>query len=428
MTTHAVLVGAIDRLTGRAAPRPGGRTPLDWLLAAVAEARPDRVSVLLAAAAPGTETGSASTTSDAAAAEQAIASFFPQAAVAWAVGSVPAAEKLRALVNTSDDATVFIPLAGTLLQADTVRRLVGALGSAPACSWPQEPPDDAMPFAVDAAAVALIPADAMVGSGAVPCVVHAYPWFADPRIKQVEIDVGEGETLQFTGSDRYGVFAAALRARLVRHWAQRGVLFEDPDSAVIDFDVTIEPGAHIYSQTMLLAGTAIGAGCEIGPQAVVRGSRVGAGTRLRFAVCEGVQIGAHCNIGPFTWLRSGTQLHDEVRAGAFVEIAACTVGRASAVPHISVLSGTVVGTGTNIGGLTATANYDGQDKFITTIGDNVCIGAGNVLIAPVQVADGAYTAAGSTITEDVPSEALGIARAAQRNVAGWVRRRRTAAR
>ena len=135
-------------------------------------------------------------------------------------------------------------------------------------------------------------------------------------------------------------------------------------------------------------------------------------------------IGPEATVGPFTYLRPGTRLARGAKVGAFVETKNAQVGEGSKVPHLSYVGDATIGEGANIGAATVFVNYDGVAKHRTTIGDHVRIGSDTMLVAPVTVGDGAYTAAGSVITEDVPPGAMAVARAPQRNVAGWVRRRR----
>jgi bifunctional UDP-N-acetylglucosamine pyrophosphorylase / glucosamine-1-phosphate N-acetyltransferase len=138
----------------------------------------------------------------------------------------------------------------------------------------------------------------------------------------------------------------------------------------------------------------------------------------------GAVIGPEATVGPFSYLRPGTRLAAGAKVGAFVETKNVDVGAGSKVPHLSYVGDATIGEGANIGAATVFVNYDGVAKHRTTIGDHVRIGSDTMLVAPVTVGDGAYTAAGSVITGDVPPGAMGVARAAQRNVAGWVRRRR----
>jgi bifunctional UDP-N-acetylglucosamine pyrophosphorylase/glucosamine-1-phosphate N-acetyltransferase len=141
-------------------------------------------------------------------------------------------------------------------------------------------------------------------------------------------------------------------------------------------------------------------------------------------VAVGAQIGANCEIGPFAYLRPGTVLHDAVKVGTYVEVKGSEIGTGTKVPHLSYVGDATIGEHTNIGAATVFVNYDGVAKHRTTIGDHARTGADNMFVAPVSVGDGAYTAAGSIIVQDVPPGAMAVARAAQRNVEGWVARKR----
>ena len=145
---------------------------------------------------------------------------------------------------------------------------------------------------------------------------------------------------------------------------------------------------------------------------------------VRHAWAELAVIGADASVGPFTYLRPGTILGADAKAGAYVEIKNATVGDGAKVPHLSYVGDAEIGEGTNIGAATVFVNYDGVDKHRTVIGRQVRIGSDTMLVAPVTVGDGAYTAAGSVITEDVPAGAMAVGRARQRTIRDWVLRRR----
>jgi acetyltransferase-like isoleucine patch superfamily enzyme len=217
----------------------------------------------------------------------------------------------------------------------------------------------------------------------------------------------------------------ALYLRIAAGWLAAGVVVEDPATTRIDPGVRIGAGARIRPFTELLGATVVGPGSRIGPTTTVRDSLVGANCEVRYSVCQDVEIGDDANVGPFTWLRSGTRLDARCRAGAFVELANTEVGEGSAIPHLSVLSMADIGRHCNISGLTGFANYDGISKDRTRVGDNVFVGGHNLVIAPVSIGDGAVTAGGSTITEDVPGDALAVGRARQHNIPGWAARRRS---
>ena len=163
----------------------------------------------------------------------------------------------------------------------------------------------------------------------------------------------------------------------------------------IGSEVVIAPGAVILAGTILRGKTAIGAGCVIGPNTLIEDSTVDEGTTVNASQVYSSHLGPHNNIGPFTHVRINT------------------------VSHLTYIGDSDVGKYCNFGCGTVTCNYDGKDKFRTTIGDYCFIGCNTNLVAPVKVGDGAYTAAGSTITKDVPAQALGIARERQTNLEGW---------
>ena len=172
--------------------------------------------------------------------------------------------------------------------------------------------------------------------------------------------------------------------------------------------------------SMFLRGkTVIGAGCVIGPNTLIEDSIVDEGTTVNASQVYGSHLGPHNNIGPFTHVRVNTVTDYGVHLGAYVETKNSNFARGNTVSHLTYIGDSDVGKYCNFGCGTVTCNYDGKDKFRTQIGDYCFIGCNTNLVAPVKVGDGAYTAAGSTITKDVPAQALGIARERQTNLDGW---------
>ncbi|MEX1005270.1 MAG: bifunctional UDP-N-acetylglucosamine diphosphorylase/glucosamine-1-phosphate N-acetyltransferase GlmU [Acidimicrobiia bacterium] len=216
--------------------------------------------------------------------------------------------------------------------------------------------------------------------------------------------------------------AAVLRTRLVEHWMQSGVRMIDPSTVYLDADVRIEPGALIYPGVHLEAGTVIGADAVVGPDVFASSSVVEAGARVWYSVLRDAIVGNDCEVGPYASLRPGTVLHPNSKVGTFVETKNTVLGEGSKVPHLSYMGDASIGTGSNIGAGSITCNYDGFAKHRTVIGDGVFVGSDTMLVAPVTIGDGAMTAAGSTITDDVEPGALGVARGRQRNVPDFVRR------
>ncbi|WP_214108054.1 bifunctional UDP-N-acetylglucosamine diphosphorylase/glucosamine-1-phosphate N-acetyltransferase GlmU [Acrocarpospora catenulata] len=215
-----------------------------------------------------------------------------------------------------------------------------------------------------------------------------------------------------------------LNDRILTEHMLNGVTVIDPASTWIDAGVTLEADAVVHPGTQLHGATRIGAGAEIGPGSTLTDTVVGEGAVVRNAVCVSSEIGPRASVGPFAYLRPGTRLGAKGKIGTYVETKNATIGEGSKIPHLTYVGDATIGTGSNIGAGCVFVNYDGVQKRHTTIGDHVRVGSDNMLIAPVEVGDGAYTAAGSVITNDVPPGAMGVARSRQRNVEGWVFRRR----
>jgi len=207
-----------------------------------------------------------------------------------------------------------------------------------------------------------------------------------------------------------------------RHGAN-GVTILDPASTYIDVDVTIGQDTVVEPGTSLKGSTQIGEECRVGPHTTITDSTLGDGVSIPHSYLVQATVEDFGTIGPFAYLRPDAHLHEGAKAGAFVEIKNSTIGRATKVPHLSYIGDTDIGENTNIGAGNITANYDGRAKHRTTIGSNVRTSVDTMFVAPVEVGDGAYTGAGSVITEDVPANALGIARARQTNIADYAERR-----
>ena len=232
------------------------------------------------------------------------------------------------------------------------------------------------------------------------------------------------ETLGVNDRVQLAESAAMLRDRINEHWMRAGVTIIDPTTTWIDSTVEISNDVTIHPGTALFGSTKIATGAVIGPRTTLSDCIVKEGASVLESIATQTVIGEGATVGPFTYLRAGTQLGDASKAGAFVEMKNATVGIGSKVPHLSYVGDATIGEGSNIGAATIFVNYDGVEKHHTTVGDHVRIGSDTMLVAPVTIGDGAYTAAGSVITEDVPAGAIGIGRALQKNVIGWVLRKR----
>lgn len=221
---------------------------------------------------------------------------------------------------------------------------------------------------------------------------------------------------------------AVMRARINRRHLLNGVTFIDPAAAYIEADVTIGADTVIYPGTVLRGRTSIGEDCIIGPQADIVDSTIGAGTAVKHSTLQDAVVGGACSVGPYANLRPGSKLGDGCKIGDFVELKNASLGDGTKVSHLSYVGDAVVGKDVNIGCGAITVNYDGYNKFITEIGDGAFIGSNTNLIAPVKIGDGAYVVAGSTITHDVASNDLAIARERQVNKEGYAERIRARAR
>jgi bifunctional UDP-N-acetylglucosamine pyrophosphorylase/glucosamine-1-phosphate N-acetyltransferase len=227
-------------------------------------------------------------------------------------------------------------------------------------------------------------------------------------------------------NDRVQLAAAhhVYNARLLEAHMRAGVTIVDPATTWIDADVTLEPDVTLWPSVDLHGHTHVAEGATLGPQVSLADTTVGARTEITRAVAIEAVIGADVTIGPFAYLRNGTVLADGVHVGTSVEIKNSDVGAGSKVPHLSYVGDATIGEHTNIGAATIFVNYDGVEKHHSVVGNHVRIGSDTMIVAPREIGDGAYTAAGSVITQDVPPGAMAVGRARQRNVADWVLRRR----
>lgn len=215
-----------------------------------------------------------------------------------------------------------------------------------------------------------------------------------------------------------------IRQRKLTALLESGVTIMDPASTFIDADVSVGQDTVIYPFTWLEGNTVIGANCEIGPNTRIQNTQIGSGVTMHFSYAHECQLGNDVTVGPYVHLRPKTILAAGVKVGNFVEVKNSQIGEGSKIPHLSYIGDTDMGARVNIGSGTITVNYDGKHKHRTTVEDGAFIGCNSNLVAPVTVGQGAYVAAGSTITKDVPTEALGVARARQNNIEGWVTRRK----
>lgn len=227
-------------------------------------------------------------------------------------------------------------------------------------------------------------------------------------------------------NDRVQLAAAGaeLNKRLVEAAMRGGATVVDPATTWIDVDVQVGRDVTILPGTQLLGRTSIGDGATIGPDTTLTDVLVGAGSSVvRTHGMEAV-LGDNVTVGPFTYMRPGTVLGDTAKLGGFVETKNAAVGRGSKVPHLTYVGDATIGENTNIGASSVFVNYDGVNKHHTTVGSNVRTGSDTMFIAPVTVGDGAYSGAGTVIKDDVPPGALVVSGGQQRNIEGWVSKKR----
>jgi bifunctional UDP-N-acetylglucosamine pyrophosphorylase / glucosamine-1-phosphate N-acetyltransferase len=220
-----------------------------------------------------------------------------------------------------------------------------------------------------------------------------------------------------------GAVTAVAQRRINEAHMAAGVTLVKPDAAVIDVDVEIGADTVIAPFTSLHGMTRIGTGCSIGPLSTLIDVVVGDESKVVHSYALHAEVGDRVSVGPFAYLRPGTVLREGSKVGTFVEVKNSDIGPGAKVPHLSYIGDADIGAGTNIGAGTITANYDGTNKSRTTIGAGAFVGVDTMLVAPVSVGEGAYTAGGSVITKDVPPGALGVARARQQNIEGYMARR-----
>jgi len=251
------------------------------------------------------------------------------------------------------------------------------------------------------------------------------------RAKERVVAVPAGDPHEVLGSNtraELAVLDARIRAWKCADLMANGVTIFYPHTCVIDADAEVGADTVIEPYVQLLGQTRIGTDCRIQSFNVISDSELGHGVWIKpGCVIENSRIRAGAQIGPFTHLRPGCDIGEEVHLGNFVEVKKTTIGKGSKANHLSYLGDATIGEKVNVGAGTITCNYDGTRKHPTVIEDGAFIGSDSTLVATVRIGKNAYVAAGSSITEDVPPESLGIARGKQVNKEGWVRKRQEAA-
>ena len=226
-------------------------------------------------------------------------------------------------------------------------------------------------------------------------------------------------------NDRVGLLQAEeiAQRRLIEQHARAGVTFLHPGTTRVEAGVTIGSDSVIGPCTVLEGSTAIGERCEVGPHTTLRDATIEEGALVVHSFVVEATVGPRAKVGPFAYLRPGTNLRADAKVGTFVEVKNSDIGEGAKVPHLSYIGDAEIGEQSNLGASTITANYDGRKKHRTKLGKSVKTGVHTSLIAPLHVGDRAYTGAGSTITDDVPEGALGVAREKQKNIEGYADRK-----
>ena len=232
------------------------------------------------------------------------------------------------------------------------------------------------------------------------------------------------ETLGINSRQQLAVAEKILRRRKNEQLMADGVTLMDPISTFIDSDVEIARDSVIYPFTWIEGATKIGSNCVLGPNSRLQNMTIGDRVTAQFIYAHDCEVGDDVTIGPYVHLRPGTKIGAKVKIGNFVEVKNSNIGTGSKLPHLQYLGDCDMGSNVNVGCGTVTCNYDGKKKFRTVIGDNVFVGCNTNLVAPVEVEEGAYIGAGSTITMKVPKGNLAVARARQKNIPDWEDKRK----
>ncbi|MDY2959975.1 MAG: DapH/DapD/GlmU-related protein [Hornefia sp.] len=214
-------------------------------------------------------------------------------------------------------------------------------------------------------------------------------------------------------------------ARITRaiEFLNAGVEFADINSAYIDEDVKIGKGTFIGPCVTLEEGTVIGDNCRILQNTRIKASEIGNGVEVQSSVILESKIGDNTSVGPFAYIRPGSEVGKNCKVGDFVELKNAVLGDGSKSAHLTYIGDADIGKDTNLGCGVVFVNYDGTSKYRSEVGDGVFIGCNANIVSPIKIEKGAYIAAGSTVTRNVPEDALCVARSKQRNIEGWATKR-----
>ncbi len=254
-------------------------------------------------------------------------------------------------------------------------------------------------------------------------LVSAMKMLSDEKLVAGTFVSGKKE-INMRANDGAGLLTANAAARTIvfRKLCDEGVEFMCLDGIIIEPSVKIGAGTKILPGTIIKGKTEIGENCEIGPNSYIEDGKIGDGCEVNSSQIRSSELEKDVRIGPFSQVRPGSTIHEGCKIGDYVEIKNSELGARTAVAHLTYIGDADVGEGVNFGCGCCIANYDGQKKHRTKIGDHAFLGCNTNLVAPVELEDFAYTAAGTTVTKKVPEYALAIGRAKQENIEGWVKK------
>ncbi|MFT7688360.1 MAG: bifunctional UDP-N-acetylglucosamine pyrophosphorylase/glucosamine-1-phosphate N-acetyltransferase [Candidatus Azotimanducaceae bacterium] len=229
-----------------------------------------------------------------------------------------------------------------------------------------------------------------------------------------------GEVLGVNTLVQLATIEKYYQKRLSENLMEDGLHLIDPSRFNLRGELEVGSDCSFDINCIVEGKVVLGDNVKIGANCIIKDSTIGAGTEIKpNTMLDGASIASDCRVGPFARIRPGTKLSDEVAIGNFVEVKKSILGKGSKSSHLTYLGDAVIGKGVNIGAGTITCNYDGVNKHLTQIGDDVFVGSNTAFVAPVTIGRGATTGAGSTITKDIEEKSLGIARGKQRNIPGW---------
>lgn len=237
----------------------------------------------------------------------------------------------------------------------------------------------------------------------------------------------ESELIGINNRSQLWDVTKVMQQRINEKWMVEGVTMIAPDTIFIDADVTLEPDVTLYPGTHLRGNTTVLEDAVVGPNAIVTNCQIGRGSLVESSTIKDSVIGECTTVGPYAYMRPGSVVGDHVKVGDFVELKNVKVGNNTKISHLSYVGDGEVGENVNIGCGVVFVNYDGQKKHHTTIEDNAFIGCNANLVAPVTIGKGSYVAAGTTVTREVPADALAVGRVRQENKEGWAKGKNKAA-